>query len=787
MLIFSKFCFIPLVFFYILVSVNVKAQTVTLNATSDGTRLQAVAIAAGTGQFNCGSTFTDGAGNYATAAGDGQYVITLCAPAGQYLSVTFSQVDVVSGGAGNTDTLFYNNGLGLTMIPEIGGGGQPASFNLTGNTGGCISFTLRTGLTGSNVGFTATIACITPPTFDEPCGATPLTVSSTGTCTPIVFNTSNSSVSRGMFEPGCDGFGAGQRDVWFSAVVPASGVIDFVGTPLAIASDFFITAMTIYTGTCSNLRHSGCTPAVISSTTPTIANYVGTPGETIYLRVWDSYSSPNNSMQICASTIVATPGQVQAGTANTVTCGSSVTFTDPGGSGNYSNNQSATYTICPGTAGQFVSVNFASFNLENNIDFLNVMNGSSSDAPFIRALTGSTNPGVITSSAPDGCLTFSFVSNSSIVSSGWSATVSCSPTAGTNAIICSGANCNNECGMWICIDGAYPTENAVTAGVRDLNVATRGCNISGEISTQWYYFKTLTAGSLGLTFSGPSGQDYDFAIYGPTTDSRIPCPSSTGESPIRCSFSGQNGNTGLGNGATDFYEGAEGDGFVAPLNVQAGETYALMMNIFQNGGPQPVITMDITGTGTLDCSILDVELSNFNGVNQGAKNLLYWTTASESNNDYFILERSLSAELWEEVGTVSGAGTSSLSHYYQLADTKPFFPLSYYRIKQVDFDGSYSYSKIISIAGDIVQTSMISDMYPNPTSDYFSFRFDGNVGEPLLIEISNELGQKILEKTIELPYPGSTYNIETNLLSEGFYFVSFSQGAVRKNQRLQKM
>ena len=113
--------------------------------------------------------------------------------------------------------------------------------------------------------------------------------------------------------------------------------------------------------------------------------------------------------------------------SNGSTTACSGTFYDNGGNGNYSNNQTLTYTICPSVAGNRVLINFTSFALENNYDFLTIYDGNSTSAPSLGTYTGTSGPGLVsaTSSNSTGCLTFVFTSNSSGVAAGWQGAISC--------------------------------------------------------------------------------------------------------------------------------------------------------------------------------------------------------------------------------------------------------------------------------------------------------------------------------------------------------------------------
>jgi len=122
--------------------------------------------------------------------------------------------------------------------------------------------------------------------------------------------------------------------------------------------------------------------------------------------------------------------------------------------------------------------------------------------------------------------------------------------------------------------------------------------------------------------------------------------------------------------------------------------------------PGPGIT-NLTSTGANDVFIiklneisppLPVELLSFTAVPvNNSKVRLNWITASEINNDYFTVERSVNALTWESVKRVNGNGTSTTVKLYETWDDHPFKGRSYYRLKQTDFDGQYSFSRIVSV------------------------------------------------------------------------------------------
>ncbi len=120
------------------------------------------------------------------------------------------------------------------------------------------------------------------------------------------------------------------------------------------------------------------------------------------------------------------------------------------------------------------------------------------------------------------------------------------------------------------------------------------------------------------------------------------------------------------------------------------------------------------GSGTPN-NPLPIELGAFNVVLDNNTVKLSWTTISETNNDYFIIERSKNGESWEQLRLVKGAGTSGQLLNYREIDKTPLDGISYYRLKQVDFDGQYSFSQIKAVDSKNFQATQLS-LYPNPIS-----------------------------------------------------------------------
>lgn len=122
--------------------------------------------------------------------------------------------------------------------------------------------------------------------------------------------------------------------------------------------------------------------------------------------------------------------------------------------------------------------------------------------------------------------------------------------------------------------------------------------------------------------------------------------------------------------------------------------------------------------GTINSSQtpLPIVLISFDAVQVADKTILAWQTATETNNDFFVVERSRDGQLWNEIAQIEGAGNSTSLRSYQYHDVQPFPGHNYYRLNQCDFDGTCNYSVIKSVYLTLDQ-SLLTRLYPNPANN----------------------------------------------------------------------
>lgn len=178
-----------------------------------------------------------------------------------------------------------------------------------------------------------------------------------------------------------------------------------------------------------------------------------------------------------------------------------------------------------------------------------------------------------------------------------------------------------------------------------------------------------------------------------------------------------------------------------------------------------------TYVGTQDIVVnncaLPIELLTFDANEEGHNKVrLDWTTVSENNNDYFTLERSKDAVNFEEFAIIQGAGNHTGVLNYIDYDNTPHRGVSYYRLKQTDFNGTYTYSDIRTVAFDDLA---FINLYPNPSEGEVEISVAVNKDGVLNIEILDMLGRVAFQESHAVEQGLSSVKVNTSQLAQGVY------------------
>ena len=159
-----------------------------------------------------------------------------------------------------------------------------------------------------------------------------------------------------------------------------------------------------------------------------------------------------------------------------------------------------------------------------------------------------------------------------------------------------------------------------------------------------------------------------------------------------------------------------------------------------------------------------------------------WSTASEKDNAAFVVEKSLDGQTWSAIGTVKGAKTSNVVNNYGLVDYKAVAGFQYYRLKQIDINGTVNYSKAIVV--NFSKTSTLNvNVFPNPAKDALNISTENNATGELSIQILNSMGEMVYNQMVEA---GLVQSIDIASFTPGVYYVTVMAEGESKIIRLLK-
>jgi Secretion system C-terminal sorting domain len=161
---------------------------------------------------------------------------------------------------------------------------------------------------------------------------------------------------------------------------------------------------------------------------------------------------------------------------------------------------------------------------------------------------------------------------------------------------------------------------------------------------------------------------------------------------------------------------------------------------------------------------LPVQLLSFSGYRNKLSNQLLWLTASETNSDYFTIERSTDGANFSSIGQVKGAGSSNSTIRYEFEDNSASAKYNYYRLKQTDYNGNFEYSSVLLIESK-AETEL--KIRPNPAKEEFSIDLS-DIQENSIVRIFSLEGKILMQQNA---IPGQVNRIAVKNLAAGMYLL----------------
>ena len=188
---------------------------------------------------------------------------------------------------------------------------------------------------------------------------------------------------------------------------------------------------------------------------------------------------------------------------------------------------------------------------------------------------------------------------------------------------------------------------------------------------------------------------------------------------------------------------------------------------------------------TINAVVTPVKLSSFDAALVGNKVTIAWTTATELNTSHFEVERGIDGKNFAKSGVINAVGNATLAQHYTYSDNvSALTGTVYYRLKSVDRNGSFSYSSVKAVELKLTKSS-VTNVYPNPlrAGQDLMVTYNSLKGDKATFQISNSIGQKVVNSTLPVNAGSNTLSLAVGHLSAGVYYLT----VLENNQSVQRM
>lgn len=709
------------------------ATTITPNAScsyTSGTTVGATyqSNAANGGTPSCASPGAPDVWYTFTAGSSGNFTIDT-----QTGTITDGGMSLYSGTCGSlTEIACDDDSSPNGLMPQI-------TANLTAGTTYYIRFWAWGGTNTGTFGICVTTPP-TPPSNDNCGNAITAPVNPGVICSSVVSGTIAGATASSQ-ATGCSG--TADDDVWYSFTATNATQYINLNNVTGSTTDMYFS---VYGGTCGSIG------APLLCSDPESGTVSGlTPGNTYYVRIysWTSTAGQNSTFDLCIGSPPSPPSNDNCGGSTPLTSSTgcnSVLGTIAGATASPQTN------ACGGTADDDVWYSFVATSAGANITLSNVT-GSTTDLyhSVYSGTCGSIGTPIVCSDPNTSAVTGLIPGNTYYVRV-YTYTSTGGQTSQFSICVTETGACGTPNNQDYCVAPALLTPGAgnFSSNTSGTYTSDTPANLNsvfcGSIeNNSWYQF-TATSSTATFNFTAVGGGSCSWGVqaqvYNVTKDVNGCCTNFTSVS--NC-----------------FNPGTASTGTVTATGLTVGNTYLLMID----GNAGSVCNFTISGWSAT--GILGVSLTDFHLLSMENGNDIRWETATEKDNDYFVVQRSTDGVNFMDVQIIDGAGTKVSPTTYKYFDAYRLPGIVYYRLKQVDLDNTFTYSERISIARN--NTEVVS-LYPNPVKDLLTLTIEHQ--EPVEVQIYNTNGTLI--KTVLFQGEGfESQTIQTDQLNKGLYFMHF--------------
>ena len=465
-----------------------------------------------------------------------------------------------------------------------------------------------------------------------------------------------------------------------------------------------------------------------------------------------------------------TPAATPVGAPANTTVGGAAPATNTTANFNYSGVVSQACTNCELSSGYGIGATITPCKYANNTDALvlgSVLSSNKTGTWYAQQGSTITNLGtgmsaVIPPTLPTGYTVFwQDVATADGTDPIMAGIVVAAPSIGPNDTAPANVSCMGSLSGNVFQDGN--TNSGSANGINDESIPIVGVivellNSSGDV--------------IATTTTNASGNYNFYNIPNGTYSVRITLPSGYYGSTYN-NASGSNSSTD-----SDITQGTGSTNTISGISIN-------LLNQATNGNDAFTGVSDYTNIGAgfvLVAQALPVTWSSISVKNNKCENIITWTTESETNNDYFVVERSKDGKIYGDAAMIDGQGDKRSTTHYEHKDASASRGVTYYRIKQVDFDGRFTYSPVVNVRNTSCADKSFVTAYPNPGTDNNVTLEIPEVaaGEDITIIMYNHVGQAVKTYKINASENTQSLTLDITDLKSGIYMfhVSSSGGSL---------
>jgi hypothetical protein len=192
----------------------------------------------------------------------------------------------------------------------------------------------------------------------------------------------------------------------------------------------------------------------------------------------------------------------------------------------------------------------------------------------------------------------------------------------------------------------------------------------------------------------------------------------------------------------------------------------------------------VMATSQDDVNPLPVEMVYFAGNVDGEEVNLEWQTATEIDNDYFEIQRSIDGIEFKVIGTVDGNGTSKDIHNYSFSDNGAICGINYYRLKQIDFDGQFEFSELLDIRLVCNNGAPVFEVFPNPApAGRFVLNYEGSENQEIHLKLVDQVGVVQATKVV-VGVKGSVEFQPNQAIAKGLYYLIIESSGTKQVKKI---